>query len=72
MLKNDRRANCRCFSEAHEQGFETIQPGVRALNGGAFPVKLGVQVRVFGVLASAGTRVQGNSGFDAAPEIIVA
>ena len=60
------------FSKAHEQGFETIPPGVRALNGGAFPVQLGIQVRVFGVLASAETRVQGNSGFDAAPEIIVA
>ena len=72
MPKNERGANYRCLSEAHEQAFETIPLGVRALNGSAFPVQSRVQVRVFDVLASAETRVRGNSGFDAAPEIIVA
>ena len=71
MPKNERQVNCRCFSEAHEQGFETIPLGVRALHGSAFPVQSRVQVRVFDVLASAGTQVRGNSSFGAAPEIIV-
>ena len=68
MPKNERQVNYRCLSEAHEQGFETIPLGVRALNGTA----LRFQVRVFDILASAGTRVQSNSGFGATPEIIVA
>ena len=58
--------------EAHERGFETIQPGVRALNGSAFPVKLQIQVRVLGVFAFAGTQVPGTADFDTAPETIVA
>ena len=60
------------YFQAHEQGLGTIQPGVRAFNGGALPVKLSIEVRVFGVFAFAGTEVPGTVGFDATPEIIVA
>ena len=58
MPKSERQVNCRCFSEARDHGFETIPLGVRALNGSTFPVQSRVQVRVFDVLASAGTRVR--------------
>ena len=60
-----------CF-KAHEHGLKTVQPGVCAFNGGTLPVKLGIQVRVFGVFAFAGTGVPDNVGLDATPETIVA
>ena len=60
------------YFKAHEQGFETVKLEVRALNGGALPVKFHVKVCVFGVLAFAGTWVWDTVGFDAAPETIIA
>ena len=45
-----------CF-KAYEQDFETVKPGVRALNDGVLPVMFRVQVRIFGIFAFAGTWV---------------
>ena len=60
-----------CF-KAHEQGFETVQPEVRAFSSRAHPIQLRIQIGVFGLFAFAGTGIQGTVSFDAAPETVVA